>query len=181
MQAAGGVVGAGAELAAGVQLGEDDLDPGEAGPRFDVDGDAAGLVGHRDAAVSPQGDRDLPPVPAERLVDGVVDDLPEAVHEPAGVGGADVHRRPLADRLEALEDQQVPGFVLAVLGRRGGGRHVREGTPDDALDPVRRLTAPRVSPSTPGLPGPQGRERRSLHKRHGSEMGKGNNQSLVRC
>ena len=54
--------------------------------------------------------------PAERLVHGVVDDLPQAVHQPAGVGGADVHARPLADGLEPLEDEQVLGVVGVVDG-----------------------------------------------------------------
>ena len=128
MQAAGRVVGAGAELAAGVQLGEDDLDAGQPGARLDVDGDPAAVVDDGDAAVGLQRDGDLAAVPAEGLVDGVVDDLPEAVHEAAGVGRPDVHRRPLADRLQTLEDQQVPGLVVAVLGRSGWRWARREGT-----------------------------------------------------
>ena len=51
-------------------------------------------------------------VPAERLVDGVVDDLPEAVHEPARVGRADVHAGALADRLESLEDGEMAGGIV---------------------------------------------------------------------
>ena len=54
MQTAGGVVGAAAELAAGVQLGEHHLDAGQPGPRLDVDRDAAAVVVHRDAAVGVQ-------------------------------------------------------------------------------------------------------------------------------
>ena len=112
MQAAGGRVGAAAELAAGVQLGEDHLDAGEAGAGLDVDRDAAAVVLDLDRPVVVEGDVDVVAVPGERLVDGVVDDLPEAVHEAAGVGGADVHARALADRLEALEDLQVAGGVV---------------------------------------------------------------------
>ena len=59
----------------------------------------------------------------QRLVDAVVDDLPEALHQAAGVGRSDVHARALADRLEALEDQEVGG-VVAVVDRvlQGGSR-----------------------------------------------------------
>src|SRR3712207_7824043 len=57
---------------------------------------------------------DAGPVSRQRLVDGVVDDLPEAVHEPSGVGRPDVHPRALADRLEPLEDEQVVGVVAVV-------------------------------------------------------------------
>ena len=65
--------------------------------------------------------------PASASSTRVVDDLPQAVHEPAGVGGADVHARPLADRLEPLEDEQVLGVVGVVDGCclcDGGGRVV---------------------------------------------------------
>ena len=57
------------------------------------------------------------------LVDGVVDDLPQAVHETALVGRADVHARALAHGLEALEDLEVARGVVAVAGgsRSGGG------------------------------------------------------------
>ena len=112
VQAAGRGVGAAAELAAGVQLGHDDLDAGQAGLRLDVDRDAAAVVAHLDRAVGVQDHVDAVAVAAQRLVDGVVDDLPQAVHEAAGVGRPDVHARALADRLEALEDRQVPGGVV---------------------------------------------------------------------
>ena len=112
MQAAGRRVRAAAELAAGVELREDDLDARETGARLDVDRDAARLVADLDAAVGVEDDVDARAVPAERLVDGVVDDLPEAVHEAAGVGRADVHARALADRFESLEHLQVVGGIL---------------------------------------------------------------------
>jgi hypothetical protein len=82
------------------ELGEHDLDAGEPGLRLDVDRDAAGAVAHLDAAVGVEDDADLVAVAAEGLVDGVVDDLPEAVHEPARVGRTDVHAGPFAHRFE---------------------------------------------------------------------------------
>src|SRR5690606_16080239 len=112
VQATGGGVGAAAELAAGVELGEDDLDAGETGARLDVHGDAAAVVLDEDRAVAQEDDLDVVAVPAERLVHGVVDGLPEAVHQPPGVGRADVHAGTLADRLQALEHLQVPGRVV---------------------------------------------------------------------
>src|SRR5690606_3275516 len=115
VQATGGVVGAGAELAAGVQLGEDDLDAGQTGPGLDVDRDPGAVVGHRDAAVLAEGDRALVAGPGQGLVAGVVDDLPDAVHQAAGVGGPDVHGGSFADRLEALEHQQMAGLVVAAF------------------------------------------------------------------
>ena len=64
-----------------------------------------------------QGDVDAGAVAGHRLVDGVVDDLPDQVVQALQAGGADVHARALADRVEALEDLDV----LGVVGRRRGG------------------------------------------------------------
>jgi hypothetical protein len=58
VQTAGCRVGAAAELAAGVQLREDDLDAREPGARLDVDRDAARAVADLDAAVGVQDDVD---------------------------------------------------------------------------------------------------------------------------
>ena len=58
MEAPGCGIGAASELAAGVQLREDDFDAGQTGARFDVDGDPPRLVAHFDAAVVVQHDVD---------------------------------------------------------------------------------------------------------------------------
>ena len=50
-------------------------------------------------------------VAGQRLVDGVVDDLVDQVVQAALAGRADVHARPLAYRLEALEDGDGPRVV----------------------------------------------------------------------
>ncbi len=118
VQAARGDVGAAAELAAGVQLGGDHLDAGEPGLGLLVGRDAAAVVVHLGRAVGVQRDLDAVRGARQRLVDAVVDDLPQAVHEPAGVGRADVHARPLAHRLEPLEDEEVCGVVGVVGDRR---------------------------------------------------------------
>ena len=51
-------------------------------------------------------------VAGHRLVDRVVDDLPDEVVQAALVGRADVHARPAADGLEALEDLDAGGGVV---------------------------------------------------------------------
>jgi hypothetical protein len=56
----------------------------------------------------------------QRLVDGVVDDLVDEVVKAPDAGRADVHAGALADRLQALEDRQVPGGVS--VGRAGSRR-----------------------------------------------------------
>ena len=111
MQAAGHGVAAAAELAAGVQDGEHDLDGGLALALDDVDGDAAAVVDDADAAVGEQRDVDGVAVAGERLVDGVVDDLVDEVVQAALAGGADVHAGALADGLETFEDGDVARVV----------------------------------------------------------------------
>ena len=111
VQAAGGGVGAAAELAARVQPGHDELDAGQLGLALVVDRDAAAVVADLGGAVGVQDDLDPGAVAAERLVDRVVEDLPEAVLQPAAVGRADVHAGALAHRVQALEDRQVLGAV----------------------------------------------------------------------
>src|SRR6185436_2735681 len=90
------------------------------------------VVPDLDRAVGAQGHVDVVAVAGERLVDGVVDDLPEAVHEAAGVGRPDVHAGPLADGFEPLEDGEVTrGVVRRAPGplapraavAAGGGLH----------------------------------------------------------
>ena len=80
----------------------------------------------------------------ERLVHGVVDDLPQAVHQAAGVGRADVHARPLAHGLQPFEDEQVLGVVGVVDGstsarswQRFDGLHrAREAGVSESTDPA---------------------------------------------
>src|SRR5690606_27884370 len=128
VQPARGRVRAAPELPARVELREHDLDSRQARLRLDVDGDAATVVGDRDGAVVVQRHEDVLAEAAERLVDRVVDDLPQAVHEPARVGRPDVHPGSLAHRLEALEDGQVPCGVARLGGHCGhAGRLVARG------------------------------------------------------
>ena len=117
VQSTGCRVRSAAELAAGVELGEHDLDARETRLGLDVDGDAAGSVAHLDALVGVQDHRDLGTVTAQRLVDRVVDDLPEAMHEATGVGGTDVHTGTLANCLEPLEHGQMTGRVVSARHR----------------------------------------------------------------
>ena len=71
----------------------------------------------RDAAVGEQGHVDGVGVAGQRLVDRVVDDLPDQVVQAALTGRPDVHAGPLADRLQALEDLDRLGVVGRGFGR----------------------------------------------------------------
>ena len=118
VQAAGGLVVAALELAAGVQRREDHLERALLRLRMLVDRNAAAVVRDRDRrAVLVQRDGDVRGVAVHRLVDGVVEDLPDEVVQPGGADAADVHARPLADRLEPFEDGDV---FRCVSGRHSG-------------------------------------------------------------
>ena len=111
VQAAGDLVAVVVELAAGVQHGQHDL-----GRRLaalvQIDRNAAAVVDDRDRVVDVDRDVDLVAVAGQRLVDRVVDDLVDEVVQAGRAGRPDVHRGPLADRLEALEDLDLVGAVV---------------------------------------------------------------------
>lgn len=113
-----------------MQLGHDDLDAGEPGLRLDVHGDAAAVVADLDGGVVVEDDLDGVAVASESLVDGVVDDLPETVHESAAVRRPDVHPGALTDGFEPFEDEKVPRGVVGAVpvcaacsGQQRSGRH----------------------------------------------------------
>jgi hypothetical protein len=120
VEAAGVLVGALAELAAGMEVGEDEFDGGDAPLGVDIDRDAAAVVADGDRAVDVDRHLDALAEPGEVFVDGVVEHLEDAVVEAAFVGVADVHARPFADRLETFQLVDLRGVVGLGVGRRGG-------------------------------------------------------------
>ena len=116
-----------------------DLDGGPLLDRVHVDRDATAVVLDPDAAVGEQGDPDGVAVAGQRLVDGVVDDLPHHVVQAALAGGADVHTGALADRLEALEN----GDGAAGVGVLGGAVGLRSS---DHVGPSFRATGTPLPP-----------------------------------
>lgn len=103
MQTTGDGVAATAELATGVQDGEDHLQGRDPFGRVDVDRDATAVVDDADATVFTDAHVDGVAVPGEGFVDGVVDDLLDQVVQTARAGRTDVHTGALADGLEPLE------------------------------------------------------------------------------
>ena len=113
VQTAGHLVAVVVELAAGVQHRQHDF--GRRPPACVlIGGNAAAVVDDRDRAVDVDRDVDLIAEAGQRLVDRVVDDLVDEVVQSRRPGRADVHRRPLADGLEAFEDFDFVGAVVLV-------------------------------------------------------------------
>ena len=142
-----GIVVAGVlELTPGVELGHDDLGRRHAFLGVDARRDAAAIVLDRDRPVGVELDQDAVAMPGEQFVDRIVADFEHHVVEPRPVVGvADIHPRPLAHRVEALEDLDriraifiligIGGHKLCFLkkGSRGGRRNQSIGaTPGEA-------------------------------------------------
>ena len=111
VQTAGNLVAAAAEFATGVQSREYGLQRGLFGLRMDVHRDAAAVIGHGDFVLRQKLHGDVPGVAGHRLVYRIVGDLPDQVMQAIGSGGADIHARALADRVQALQDHDVLGAV----------------------------------------------------------------------
>ena len=129
VQPAGDLVAATAELAAGVEHREHDLDgrPAVLRPRDRLDGDAAPVVVDAHRAVGVDRDEDLVGEAGHGLVDRVVHDLVHQVVEPAGARGPDVHARTFADRLQSLQHLDVAGVIACcgLLGRQRASDRAR--------------------------------------------------------
>ena len=93
-----------------------------------IDRDSSSCITHLDGGVGVEDDLDPVPMTGKCLVNGVVDDFPEAMHEATRVRGADVHPRALAYGLKAFEHRKMARGVR----RLGGcGHRAMLGGPSD--------------------------------------------------
>ena len=120
VEAAGVFVGALAEFAAGVEVGEDEFDGGHLELGVHGHGDAAAVVADGAGAVEVEDDVDGFAKAGEVLVDGIVEHFEDAMVETALVGVADIHAGALADGFEAFEFVDLFGAVFLA----DGGHHV---------------------------------------------------------
>ena len=80
-----------------------------------IGGNTAAVILDLGGAIAADGDLDRGADTRHGFVDGVVHHLVEHVVEAGDTSGADVHGRPLPDRLEALEHLNVIGFIIVVI------------------------------------------------------------------
>ncbi len=110
MQPACSTVRIAAELAAGMQRRQNDLERRlvwEA--RMRIDRNPAAVVAHGQPIAGSELDLDARRVAGNRLVHGVVEDLGGEVMQAALVGAADIHAGAATDRLQPLEHLDVLG------------------------------------------------------------------------
>jgi hypothetical protein len=110
VQTAGDLVAVLVELPARVQLGHDHFERRRAA-LVHVDRDAAAVVAHRQRAVLVHADVYAVGLTGQRLVDGVVDHLPDQVVQSLGTGVADVHGRTPAHGVQSFQDLDGAGVV----------------------------------------------------------------------
>ena len=106
-----------AEFAAGVEVGQHQLDGRDLPLRVHVDRNAAAVVADGAGAVRMDGHVDVRAKSGQMLVDRVVEDLVNAMVQTALVGVADVHPRPLAHGLQAFQFVDLGRAVFRALGR----------------------------------------------------------------
>ncbi len=111
MQAAGRRIRPATKFASGVQFGQHELHTGQLGLWLLIDRDTSSVVTDKDRPAGLQDHLNLAAMPRQRLVHGVVENLPQAVHQPAAIVASDIHAGPLAHRIEALKNRQIPGRV----------------------------------------------------------------------
>src|SRR3546814_17289668 len=105
------------EFSAGVELGHDDLGRRDAFFLVDSGRDAAAVILDRDRAVGVERDQNPVAMPGERLVDRVFGNLEHPVVAARSVVGvAEVHARPLANGVEAFQNNDGFGSVLFKIG-----------------------------------------------------------------
>src|SRR6266540_2857259 len=121
-----------------------------------VDRYATTVVDHFDLAVGVQDHIDPRGLVGHRLVDAVVDHLPDQLMETSSIGGADVHARPLAYGLKALKHLDAGrgirrhrlGAPWTPLGLRGHDRSASAPRSDRCTAAPRVMMAYRRSSSS---------------------------------
>ena len=100
------------EFSARVQLGKDDLHARDLGLWVDVRGNTPPVVLDRCAAVLVDAHVDLIGKAVRRLVDRVVDDLPENVVQSLRARRTDIHARAQTDGVQPFENGDVTRVVV---------------------------------------------------------------------
>ena len=79
-------VGPTSKFATSVQLCENYFNPGKSGLWFNINRDTTTVISNSDASILIELNSDVFAVSSQRLVNAVIDDFPEAVHESAAIG-----------------------------------------------------------------------------------------------
>ena len=103
MKAAGDLIAAAAELAAGMKHGVHHFQGRPAGLGLDIHGDTTTVVGNGDGIAGIDGNGDVLAVPGQGFINGVVHDFVDQMMQAGRGGGADIHTGPLPDRFQSFQ------------------------------------------------------------------------------
>ncbi len=121
VQAASGLVGVAAKLAARMQHGEDNLQRRFFGkPRVRIDRYAAAIIADGKRMVRAQLDLNARGEAGDGLVHSIVEDLGGEMVKRALIGAADIHAGPAAHRLQPFENLDIFGRIARGLGAGAG-------------------------------------------------------------
>ena len=112
MEPAGIFVGALAELAAGVQIRQHQLDGWHFELRMHVDGNAAPVVPHRNRTVDMDGHFNFRAVTGEMFIDRVIENFENHVMQAALIRVPNIHSGAFANGLEALQFVDLRGIIF---------------------------------------------------------------------
>ena len=118
MQTTGNLIAAAAELAAGIEDGENDLERRHVlALGVLLDGNATAVIDDGAGSILIEGYVNLVAKTGKRLIDGVIDNLVDEVMQALGTRRSDVHAGTLADMLQTFENLDVlcavAGFLLS--------------------------------------------------------------------
>ena len=117
MKTAAEFVGSLTEFAAGVEVGQHELNGRNFPLRVHVDRNAAAIVADGTRAVGVDGHIDVRAETGQMFVDRVIEDFVNAVMQAAFIGVADVHPRPLAHGFQTLKFVDLRRAVCRILGQ----------------------------------------------------------------
>ena len=103
VKAAGDLVAAAAELAAGMEHGIHHLQGGPSGLGLDIHGNAAAVIGDGDGIAGVDGHGNMLTVSGQGLINGIVHDLVDQMMQTGRRRGADIHTGPLPDCLQPFQ------------------------------------------------------------------------------
>ena len=87
-----------------MQLREDNLYARQSDPRHLIDGNASTVISNRSRMIRVQSNIDCVTETLEGLINGIINNFPQAVHKATVVRRTDVHAGALADSFQTFED-----------------------------------------------------------------------------
>ena len=95
-----------------MQLREDNLNAGQTSLRLNIDRNTTSLVADFNTVVFVKLNLNGVAVTAQRLIDRVVNDFPETVHETTRVGRTDIHTGTLTDSFQSFQNGKMASGIL---------------------------------------------------------------------